>query len=229
MSLHEQHIAIVDSATEYADVEGLRILVPRGVYHPHEWSSTRFLLSALPEVHGLAPCKGLDVLEIGGGSGALALAIKQRGAYKVVATDISEKACAAMECNALLNHLDLDVRQGDMFAPLQEGERFDLVIFNLPLMDKPIVTPAEVALCDSAGELLTRFLQGLPEVVKFEGGALFTHANISAPLPSGIPGRIQPVAETRRVGACWDAPGKGSQPGPQGDGYEIFRILWWRP
>jgi methylase of polypeptide subunit release factors len=215
--LHEQHMAIVDSAAEYIDVEGLRILAPRGVYHPHKWSSTRFLLSALPEVHGLAPCKGLDVLEIGGGSGALALAIKQRGANRVVATDISDRACAAMECNALLNHLDLDVRQGDMFAPLQEGERFDLVIFNLPLMDKPIVTPAEVALCDSAGELLTRFLQGLPEVVKFEGGALFTHANISAPLPSGIPGRIQPVAETRRVGTL------------QGDDCEIFRVLWWRP
>ena len=65
MSLHEQHMAIVDSAAEYVDVEGLRILAPRGVYHPHKWSSTRFLLSALPEVHGL------NVLEIGGGSGAL--------------------------------------------------------------------------------------------------------------------------------------------------------------
>jgi hypothetical protein len=34
MSLHEQHVAMIDSAAEYTDVEGLRILVPRGVYHP---------------------------------------------------------------------------------------------------------------------------------------------------------------------------------------------------
>ena len=221
MSLHEQHIAIVDSATEYADVEGLRILVPRGVYHPHEWSSTRFLLAALPDVHGLAPCKGLDVLEIGGGSGALALAIKQRGAYKVVATDISEKACAAMECNALLNHLDVDVRHGDMFAPLKDGERFDLVIFNLPLMDKPIHYPAELALCDPKGELLSRFFLGLPEVIKSEGAALFTHADISAPLPLDISGQVQVVAEMQRNDPA------GCK--PAGCKSETFRILWWRP
>ncbi|CDQ12064.1 conserved protein of unknown function [Acidithiobacillus ferrivorans] len=222
MSLHEQHVALVDKAAEYADVEGLapgtalRILVPSGVYHPHEWSSTRFLLAALPDV------EGLDVLEIGGGSGALALAIKQRGAAKVVATDISDRACAAMECNALLNHLEIDVRQGDLFAPLQalpaasgadplrDGEQFDLVIFNLPLMNKPVANQTEVALCDPDGELLTRFLRGLPEVTKPEGMALFTHASISAPLPLCIPGRIGAVTEMQRAGC------------------EVFRVLWWR-
>ncbi len=215
MSLHDQHIAIVDSAAEYADFEGLapgtglRILVPREVYHPHEWSSTRFLMAALPDV------TGLDVLEIGGGSGALALAIKQRGAAKVVATDISEKACATMECNALLNHLDIDVRHGDMFAPLKDGERFDLMIFNLPLMDKPIDYSAEVALCDPDGELLSRFLLGLPEVIKPEGAALFTHADISAPLPLGISGQVRVVAEMQRND-------------PADCKSETFRILWWR-
>lgn len=204
LQTHDQHVAVVDRAADYTDFDGLRILVPREVYHPHEWSSTRFLLAALPEV------QGLDVLEIGGGSGALALAIKRRGADRVVATDISGRACAAMECNALLNHLDLDVRQGDLFAPLRDGERFDLVIFNLPLMDKPVISRAEVALCDPDGELLHRFLRGLSQAVKSDGWALFTHATISAPLPMSVPGRIQAVAEAQR------------------DSGEIFRVLWWR-
>ena len=66
MSLHEQHMAIVDRPAEYAIIDdGLRILVPSGVYHPHKWSSTRFLMGALPDV------RGLDVLEVGGGSEAL--------------------------------------------------------------------------------------------------------------------------------------------------------------
>lgn len=201
---HDRHVAIVDQAAEYADFDGMRILVPRGVYHPHEWSSTRFLLGALPDV------SGLDVLEIGGGSGALALAIRRRGAARVVATDISEKACAAMECNALLNDLEIDVRQGDLFAPLRDGERFDLVIFNLPLMDKPLETEAEASLCDPDGNLLERFLRGLPEATRPNGWGLFTHATISAPLPLCVPGRIRSVAESRR---------------PSG---ETFRILWWR-
>lgn len=96
MSLHEQHMNLVHQPAEYNHFHGLRILVPSEVYHPHEWSSTRLILQALPNVHGL------NVLEVGGGSGALALWIKQRGAKNVVATDISEKACAAMECNAMV-------------------------------------------------------------------------------------------------------------------------------
>lgn len=224
MSPHERHIAIIDRAAEYTDVDGLvapgtglRILVPRGVYHPHEWSSTRLLLAALPDVHGL------DVLEVGGGSGALALAIKRRGASNVVATDISDRACAAMECNALLNHLEIDVRHGDMFAPIRDGEQFDLVIFNLPLKDKPIVNQSEVALCDPSGDLLTRFLRGLPDTINPEGGALFTHASISASLPLGIPGRIRLMAETRRGGIL------RGQHTPQEEDDEVFRILSWRP
>lgn len=211
MSLHDQHIAIVDRAADYADFDGLRILVPSEVYHPHEWSSTRFLLDVLPDV------RDLDVLEIGGGSGALALAVKRRGAKKVVATDISEKACAAMECNALLNQLEIDVRQGDMFDPVRvstlQDERFDLVIFNPPLMDKPILNRAEVALCDPDGELLARFLRDLSEseIVRPDGMALFTHASISAPLPLGTPGRMwSGVAESRRESG------------------EIFRVCSWR-
>jgi methylase of polypeptide subunit release factors len=204
MTLHDQHIAIVDRAADYANFDGLRILVPSEVYHPHEWSSTRFLLDALPDV------QGLDVLEIGSGSGALALAVKRRGAKKVVATDISEKACAAMECNALLNRLDIDARHGDMFDPVRDGERFDLVIFNLPLMDKPILSRSEVALCDPDGELLARFLREVSEIVRPAGMALFTHASISAPLPLIATGHISPVAESRRESG------------------ELFRIFSWR-
>lgn len=138
------------------------------------------------------------MLEIGSGSGALALTTKQRGAKKVVATDIWEKACAATECNALLNQLYIEVRHGDMFAPVCDGERFDLVIFNLPLMDKPILSRSELALCDPEGELLARFLREVSETVRSAGVALFTHASISAPLPLPPVGRIWPIAESRQ-------------------------------
>ncbi|MGE0047768.1 MAG: methyltransferase [Acidithiobacillus sp.] len=202
MSLHNQHLDIMNRPAEYADFDGLRILVPSTVYHPHEWSSTRFLLSELPDV------RGLGVLEIGGGSGALSLAICKRGARKVVVTDCSERACATMECNALLNGLDLDVRAGNLFAPVA-GETFDLVIFNLPLMDKAVKNPSESALCDPDGVLLRRFLLGLPGVVKENGRALFTYASISAPLPVEHSRDIECVATTLRMGG------------------EVFRVMRW--
>lgn len=204
MSLHEQHMNLVHQPAEYNHFDGLRILVPSEVYHPHEGSSTRLILQAIPNVHDL------NVLEIGSGSGALALWIKQRGAKNVVATDISEKACAAMECNAMVNNLKIDVRQGDLFCAVHPGERFDLVIFNLPLLNKPVQHLSEIALCDPNGELLKRFLAGLQEIVTPGGIALFTHASISAPLPIRFHGHLCTEAESLR-----------------GNG-ETFRVLSWR-
>lgn len=212
---HDHHVALIDTAAQYKDIgcsvdgkaaEGgpLHILVPSGVYHPHDASTTRFLLYALPEV------KGLDVLEIGGGSGALSLAIKQRGAAKVVVTDISEAACATMECNALLNNLEIDVRHGGLFSPVEEGERFDLVIFNVPLKDKPVENRSELALCDHGGALLSAFLEGLPKVVNPSGTAIFTHATISAPLPEQLEGVVESVAEMQR------------------NNRDIFRVMLWK-
>lgn len=201
-SLHKEHIATIDQPADYfLSDDSLRILVPGGVYHPHGWSSTRLMLSAIPDV------RGMDVLEIGGGSGAVALAVKKRGAKRVVVTDISDRACAAMECNALLNGLDIDVRQGDLFTPVRTEERFDLVLFNLPLMDKPIDHLAEVALCDPAGEILQRFLEGFPSWVRKGGSALFTHASISAPLP--IFGQSRIAAEDVRSNG------------------EVLRVMWY--
>lgn len=204
MNQHEQHIHMVHRPAEYNLFGGLRILVPSDVYHPHVESSTFLLLETLPDVHGL------DVLEIGGGSGALALSIKQRGARKVVATDISEKACAAMECNALVNGLDLDVRCGNLFEPVHDHERYALVIFNLPLLDKPVAAPSEVALCDPNGDLLNRFLAGVRGVCAPGGSALFTHASISAPLPLVTQGMLRIEKESFQYDGA------------------IFRVLSWR-
>lgn len=203
---HGDHVDLIHRPAMY-NIDGLRICAPSGVYHPHAESSTRMVLAALPDV------SGLDVLEIGAGTGAVAMTARERGAARVVATDISERACAAMECNALINGLDIDVRHGDLFAPC-EGERFDLVIFNLPLMDKPVENDAELALCDPQGELLERFLLQLPSVVRDGGLALFTHSDMSAPLPLlPVGAEVQPRIQLVRRRA---------------DG-NLVRVLWWRP
>jgi HemK-related putative methylase len=77
---------------------------------------------------------GTSVLDMGTGSGVCALAAA-RHARRVVAVDINATAVRCARINALLNHLDgrIDVRHGDLFAPLA-GERFDLVLFNPPFL-----------------------------------------------------------------------------------------------
>ncbi|APR86305.1 Protein-N(5)-glutamine methyltransferase PrmC [Minicystis rosea] len=76
------------------------------------------------------------VLEIGCGSGTSALFLA-RAARKVVATDISERAVAIARANAALNGVEsLDLRQGDLFAPVA-GETFDLIVSQPPFIPQP--------------------------------------------------------------------------------------------
>ncbi len=58
-------------------------------------------------------------------------------AAAVTATDLSERALAFAELNALVNGVDLELLQGDLLAPVA-GRRFDLVVANPPFV---IATP----------------------------------------------------------------------------------------
>jgi release factor glutamine methyltransferase len=76
---------------------------------------------------------GLDVLDLGTGSGAIALSLRQEGAFgRVVATDISRPAVDLARANADRNHLsDIDFRHGSFYDPV-EGETFDVIVSNPP-------------------------------------------------------------------------------------------------
>ena len=73
------------------------------------------------------------VLDLGTGSGAIALALaSERPGWQVTATDISTAALAVARANAVhLGRTSIDFRQGSWFAPLA-GARFDLIVSNPP-------------------------------------------------------------------------------------------------
>lgn len=77
-------------------------------------------------------------MDLGCGCGVLALYLAKH-ADRVVATDISARACQLTRFNALLNEIELDVRQGSLFEPV-EGEQFDLITSNPPF----VITPQSV-------------------------------------------------------------------------------------
>ncbi|MCW2967081.1 MAG: methyltransferase [Solirubrobacteraceae bacterium] len=104
----------------------LKIFAPPGVYAPR--SDTALLASQLGELRGLA------VLELCAGSGAVALTAARAGAASVVAIDRSLRAVLTIKTNAVLNDLRIDARRGDLFAALAPGERFDVVIANPPYL-----------------------------------------------------------------------------------------------
>jgi release factor glutamine methyltransferase len=80
---------------------------------------------------------GDRVLDLGTGSGLLAVVAARRG-HRTVATDLVPECCDCARGNARLNDVAdrLEVRQGNLFAPVA-GEAFDLVVANLPQMPTP--------------------------------------------------------------------------------------------
>lgn len=73
------------------------------------------------------------VLDVGTGSGAIALAIKRScPEAQVVAVDLSPEALETAKGNADRLELQVDFRQSDLLSALQPGQPFDLICANLP-------------------------------------------------------------------------------------------------
>jgi release factor glutamine methyltransferase len=102
-----------------------RVLIPR--------PETEVLVGAVLAWAAGRPAGG-SVLDMGTGSGAIALSLAAEGRFeRVVASDVSAGALAVARANA--SHAGLqqrvEFRQGDLFAALR-GEAFDAVVSNPP-------------------------------------------------------------------------------------------------
>ncbi|MDX1376172.1 MAG: peptide chain release factor N(5)-glutamine methyltransferase [Burkholderiales bacterium] len=114
--------------TGWREFYGLKLAVTPAVLIPRHESEllVERALAALPARHTGR------VLDLGSGSGALALAIKHaRPAARVVGVEASAAALAVARGNAARLGLDLEWRCGEWFAAVPGG-RFDLIVSNPP-------------------------------------------------------------------------------------------------
>lgn len=116
------------SRTVLEEVDGMSLVVLPDVFNPKLLRSGEFLVQQLGR-HDLLP-PASRVLDLGSGSGAAGIGAARRGC-RVVAIDINPAAVRCTRINALLNQVDLDIREGDLFSPV-EREQFDVVLFNPP-------------------------------------------------------------------------------------------------
>lgn len=88
----------------------------------------------------LKPLKAPTVLDLGTGSGCIAVSIAhQKKDARVTAVDVSPDALAVAQRNAAKNGVAdrIEFLLGDLFAPLPESAAFDLVVSNPPYIAQP--------------------------------------------------------------------------------------------
>ncbi len=91
---------------------------------------TEILVSAVLEL--FSADQSISVLDLGTGSGAIALAIaKERPKWQITATDASIAALRMAEKNARRLKLPVEFVMGSWFAPLSD-RRFDVIVSNPP-------------------------------------------------------------------------------------------------
>ncbi len=106
-----------------------RVLIPR--------PETELLVEV-----GLTVAPGARVVDVGTGSGAIALALKQeRPDLEVSGTDISRHTLAIADANAKLLGLDVHLQRADLIGDLE----CEAVLANLPYVADGAALPPEVA------------------------------------------------------------------------------------
>lgn len=164
-------------AAPTAPAESGRLIALPGVYRPQ--ADTWLLAEALGDEH-LGPQD--QVLEIGTGTGALALRAAARGA-RVTATDVSWRAVISTRINALRQHRTLRVLHGDLAARARD-RRFDLVLANPPYVPSPAPHPPShgAARAWDAGrdgrEMIDRICARAPGLLCDGGVLLLVHSGM---------------------------------------------------
>ena len=154
-----------------------RVLIPR--------PETEELVGAVLERVDKEGAHGLRALDVGTGSGAIALSLAREGSFRlVVATDTSEEALEVARANTRSEGLEdtVEFRFGAVLTALQPGERFHVLVSNPPYVSEEDFQdleaevrdwePREALVADEGGlSMLYELVAGAPKALE-RGGLL---------------------------------------------------------
>ena len=128
--------------------------------------------------------EGDTVLDIGTGCGILAV-IASKKASKVVATDVNPHAVECAKRNAKANGAasKVEVRLGDLFGPILETEKVDVILFNAPyLPSRPKEEKAWISRAWAGGragrQIIDDFITNVPKYLKEKGRILLVQSTL---------------------------------------------------
>ena len=148
-----------------------------GVFHPR--SDTWMLADVVCRLEAL---EGADVLELGTGSGAIAVSAAKGGAGSMTVVDVSRRALATAWLNARLNGVRVQPRHGDLFEPV-DGRRFDIVVSNPPYLPSDGIPRRGAQRAWEGGKdgraILERICDGVADHLRPGGIVLLVHSSVN--------------------------------------------------
>jgi release factor glutamine methyltransferase len=116
--------------TQIVRAAGMRLAVPPTVFHPRYFLTSEFFAAFVSRLD----LPGKHVVDIGTGTGILALAAARSGAASVLAIDINPRAAHAAAENARASGLDMQVKSVccDLLSSVKSGAHFDVILSNPP-------------------------------------------------------------------------------------------------
>lgn len=104
--------------------------------------------------------RGSTALDLCSGTGIQGL-LAAKSAKRVVSVELNEKAIPVNRFNILLNGMEdiMELRRGDLYSVLEEGETFDYIYANPPFI--PMLDDVVYPICGTGGEDGLRVLGGI--------------------------------------------------------------------
>ena len=112
----------------YVDFYGYKINVNEDVLIPRY--ETEYLLEKVINISKKIFSNKINILDIGTGSGAISIVLKNELNSNVTACDISEKALNTAINNAKINNSSINFIKSDIFSNI--NDKFDIIISNPP-------------------------------------------------------------------------------------------------
>ncbi|HVF77620.1 MAG TPA: HemK2/MTQ2 family protein methyltransferase [Solirubrobacteraceae bacterium] len=157
----------------------MHIITPLpGVFHPR--SDTWLLADIVRRQDAL---QGAEVLELGTGSGAIAVSAAKGGARRVTVVDVSRRALVTAALNARINGVRVVPRRGDLFEPVA-AERFDIIVSNPPYLPSNGIPSRGASRAWEGGgpdgrRILERICSGVAEHLNPGGTVLLVHSSVN--------------------------------------------------
>lgn len=134
-----------------------------------------------PLVKSFRIYEGESVLDVGTGSGVIAVFACYHGAGRVLAVDVNPAAVRSAKYNAKMHGFDkiMKVKKSSLFRQIGD-EQFDVITANLPFRNKPAPDVVARSQWDTDFKTNTEFFQEVGKHLKPGGRIYFAQSNFGA-------------------------------------------------